>query len=267
VTVTLGPIGLHGGGELEPGDEPFLRAILCRAAVPADARAAGYVSSDAGATDPSVRRIVVLPTAAAAERPDLAVEHARAAFERVAVEMGIDVRVTAAMVVDAVTAGEPRWAAALADADLVYMPGGDPGRIPTALRGSLAFEAMLDARARGAVLAGASAGAMALAPWTWTPRGGVTGLGLVPGIVVVPHAERFAGAGAGGAWRRWLGDTVPSDLGILALDERTGIVSCEAVGSCRRRWEVAGAGRVRWMARGASEPVIAANGDPLLLPA
>jgi len=266
VTVTLGPIGLHGGGELEPGDEPFLRAILGRAAAPADARVAGRVLRSPGATDPSVRRIVVLPTAAAAERPDLAVEHARAAFERVAAEMGVEVRVTAAMVVDAVTAGEPRWAAALAGADLVYVPGGDPGRIPTALRGSPAYEAMLDARARGAVIAGASAGAMALAAWTWTPRGGVTGLGLVPGIVVVPHAERFAGAGAAGAWRRWLGDTVPSDLGILALDERTGIVSCETVGSSRR-WEVAGAGRVRWMARGASELVIAANGDPLLLPA
>ena len=26
--MTLGPIGLHGGGELVPGDEPFLRALL-----------------------------------------------------------------------------------------------------------------------------------------------------------------------------------------------------------------------------------------------
>jgi cyanophycinase-like exopeptidase len=266
--MTLGPIGLHGGGELMPGDEPFLRAILHRAADLADARVAGRAPGSPGATDRPVRRIVVLPTAAAAERPDLAVEHARVAFGRIAAGLGIDVRVTAAMVVDAVTAGEPRWVAALAGADLVYLPGGDPGRIPAALRGSLALRAMLEARARGAVIAGASAGAMALAPWTWTPRGGVTGLGLVPGIVVVPHAERFAGAGAGtaDAWRRWLGDTVPSDLGILALDERTGVVSGEAVGG-GRRWEVAGAGRVRWMAPGASDPVTAANGDLLLLPA
>jgi cyanophycinase-like exopeptidase len=248
--VTLGPIGLHGGGELEPGDEPFLRAILRRAADRADARVAEHLPGSPAVTDPSVRRVVVLPTAAAAERPDLAVEHARVAFERVAAGMGIEVRVSAAMIVDAVSADEPRWAVALAGADLVYMPGGDPGRIPTALRGSLAFAAILDARARGAVIAGASAGAMALAPWTWTPLGGVTGLGLVSRIVVVPHAERFADAGAAGALRRWLGDAVPSDLGILALDERTGIVSCEAVGG-GRRWEVAGAGRVRWMARGA----------------
>jgi len=51
VTVTLGPIDLHGGGEPEPGDEPFLRAILGRAAAPADVRAAGYVSSDGRVPD------------------------------------------------------------------------------------------------------------------------------------------------------------------------------------------------------------------------
>jgi hypothetical protein len=39
------------GGELEPGDESFLRAILSRAAAPADVRAAGHVSSDGRVPD------------------------------------------------------------------------------------------------------------------------------------------------------------------------------------------------------------------------
>ena len=261
--MTLGPIGLHGGGELVPGDEPFLRAILRRAAAPAEARAARCSPASPGAPGPAARRIVVLPTAAAAERPDLAVEHARAAFERVAAELGVGVRVTAAMVVDAVTAQEPRWAAALADADLVYLPGGDPGRIPSALRGSLALRAIVEARERGAVVAGASAGAMALAPWTWTPRGGVAGLGLVSAIVVVPHAGRFAGAAE--AARGWLGDDAPADLGVLALDERTGVISGEAVGG-GRRWEVSGPGSAWWLAPGASAPAVARDGDSLVLP-
>jgi peptidase E len=261
--MTLGPIGLHGGGELMPGDEPFLREILALAAAPADARAARCVPASPDSADPSVRRVVVLPTAAAAERPELAVEHAGDAFERVAAGLGVAVRVTGAMVLDAETAGDPRWTSALAGADLVYLPGGDPGRIPRALRGSLALHAILGARARGAVVAGASAGAMALAPWTWTRGGGIDGLDLVAGLVVVPHAERFA-AGAGD-WRAWLGPSLPPSLGILALDERTGVVSGEGAGAARR-WHVAGPGRAGWLAPGEREPQVATDGGTLLLP-
>ena len=261
--MTLGPIGLHGGGELVPGDERFLASILALAAVSAEARAAGCAPSGPGATDPSVRRVVILPTAAAGERPELAVEHARDAFGRVAAGLGVTVRVVGAMVLDAASARDPRWASALAGADLVYLPGGDPGRIPAAIRGSLALQAIVGARARGAVVAGASAGAMALCPWTWTPGGGVDGLGLVPGIAVVPHAERAAGSAAG--WRRWLGAAFPPDLGILALDERTGVVSGEAAGA-GRRWRVAGPGRAAWLPAGAREPEIAVDGGSLVLP-
>jgi cyanophycinase-like exopeptidase len=261
--MTLGPIGLHGGGELMPGDEPFLRAILALAAVPAEARAVGCVPASPDATDPSVRRVVILPTAAAAERPELAVDHARDAFERVAAELGIAVRVTSAMVVDAASAGDPRWTSALTGADLVYLPGGDPGRIPAVVRGSLALRAILGARARGAGVAGASAGALALASWTWARRGGIEGLGLVRGLVVVPHAERFAAAA--GDWRAWLGPALPPSLGILALDERTGVVSGESARR-GRLWRVAGPGRAAWLAPGERDAENVADGASLLLP-
>ena len=262
--MTLGPVGLHGGGELVPGDEPFLGAILEAAGRPALARAASCAPGSVEADDADVRRVVVLPTAAAGERPDLAVSHASEAFARVASAVGVRVRVTGAMILDARSAGDPRWAGALAGADLVYLPGGDPGRIAGVLPGTLAAQALTGARARGATIAGASAGAMALAGWTWSRSGGASGLGLVPGLVVVPHAERFPDGDLTGA-RAWLGADLPAGLGLLALDERTGVLSGSVHGALRT-WRVIGTGRAVWLAPGASATVVARDGDELLLP-
>ncbi len=263
--MTLGPIGLHGGGELVPGDEPFLRALLEAAGGPARTRTASRVPGSVEKSEADHRRIVILPTAAAGERPELAVAHARDAFGRIGVELGVSTRVVGAMVLDARSAGDPRWAAAIAGADLIYLPGGDPGLVAGVLRGTLAAGAMLAARARGATVAGASAGAMALAGWTWTRSGGTAGLGFVPGLVVVPHAGRFAGTDLGGA-RAWLGDGLPDGTGLLALDERTGVLST-AGSAPSRAWRVAGAGRATWLPAGTSEPVVARDGDDLVLDA
>ena len=148
----------------------------------------------------------MVPTAAARYSPAASAAHGVGAFERVAAQAGIAAIATPAMIVDEASAADPDIAGRLADADLVYFPGGDPDRIPSVLRGSLAWAAIVRAHEGGAVLGGASAGAMAMAPWTWTPAGGTTGLDVVPGIAVRPHAdaatwasvaERF-GAGAPG---------------------------------------------------------------------
>ena len=51
-----GTIGLHGGGELVRGDEPFLRAILRRAAEAApDRRASGTSPGHDGGTPGDAR--------------------------------------------------------------------------------------------------------------------------------------------------------------------------------------------------------------------
>jgi cyanophycinase len=223
-----GPVALHGGGEFLAGDEPFLRVLLERAMV--------------RGSDPI--RIAVVPTAAARGRPHLAAANGVVAFERVATNLGVMVAAESVSVIDDASAADPALAARLAAADLIYLPGGDPDLVPTILRGSAAWTAILAARDGGAVLAGASAGAMALASWTWTMDGGMPGLGVVPGLLVVPHAdagrwatvlERFAGAGPGG-------------LGALGLAERTGVVSDgAAVGDGGMlRWRVVGEGEVRW---------------------
>ncbi|HSK53083.1 MAG TPA: hypothetical protein VLA44_10030, partial [Clostridia bacterium] len=121
------------------------------------------------------------------------------------------------------------------------------------------------ARARGAILAGASAGAMALAPVTWTPRGVIPGLSVVRGLVVFPHADAAM-------WERQTGRfplARRAGMGILGLGERTGVISSDGDGatSGTTHWQVVGEGEVRWLPPGATEPSVLVDGESLELPA
>lgn len=244
-----GILALHGGGEFEPGDERFLAALV----EAAGARAVGR---------PMVA--VVVPTAAARGRPDLAGARSTAALEQAGGALGVALDAAVVPVVDDASAGDPALAAGLTAADLIYLPGGDPDLIPMILPGSAAWTAISTALAGGAVVAGASAGAMGLAELTWTPAGIVRGLGAAPGILVVPHADadswarnlrRFGGAGA------------PSTVGILGLAERTGVI-----GPGDGTWRVVGEGEVRWLPAGRvagttdldpDAAIVLRDGDPL----
>ena len=179
-------------------------------------------------------RIVLVPTAVARHRPDLAVAHGERAFREAAVRAGVEVRVTAARLLRRADAEVPDEAliAQLGDAHLVHLPGGDPDLIPAVLRGTPAWAAVLRAHAGGACVAGASAGAMALAERLWTRDGPVDGLGLVPGIAVLPHFD----PGRLGAWRAAVDEG--GALTWLGLDERTLVI-----GRPGGTWTVAGRGR------------------------
>jgi len=266
--VSPGALALHGGGEFLAGDEEFLRACLVAAARVAAARVAGGAPARAGKPTgdaPAALRIAIVPAAAAGQRPELAAGHGVEAFTRVAAAAGITARPEAVLVVDATSAASGTLAGRLAGADLIHLPGGDPGRLMEILAGSAAWRAILAAVARGAVLAGASAGAMVLAEWTWTPGGWRRGLGLVPGMVVVPHAERVARTG----WAGTFGGRVPAaaePIGRLGLDERTGVLS-EVGADGGRRWRVVGTGSAHWSPDAQVPPVHAAAGALLLLPA
>jgi len=132
------------------------------------------------------------------------------------------------------------------------------------LGGSVAWRSILAARARGAVLAGASAGAMILAPWTWAPRGGRAGLGLVPGLVVVPHAARVRVGG----WAGTFAERLPTGVGLLGrlgLEERTGVISGSLVPG-GRAWRVVGEGLVYWSAPGERTIRTLRAGETVVLP-
>ncbi len=239
-----GPVALHGGGEFLPGDEAFLLAILGLAP-----RVDGFV------------RVAVVPTAAARGRPDLAAANGVAAFHRVADEAGTELLVDPVPVVDAASAADPSHADRLGRATLIHLPGGDPDIIPTLFPGTEAWAAIERARDRGAVLAGASAGAMGLAAWTWTRDGGMEALGVVAGIGVAPHADAAS-------WEQVVaryGRAVPPDLGFIGLAERTGVIVPPAASE---PWLVVGEGEARWLsaaARAAGEaPLVARSGERIV---
>lgn len=168
------------------------------------------------------RRYVQLATAAAPEGEDsLRYWHGlgAAAAERLGVEqVVIDIR-------DRDDAHEERWLAGIAGAGLIYLSGGNPTFLAETLRDTPAGAAILAAWRAGAALAGCSAGAMALAghvpDFRHPRRGGVAGLGVLPGIRVLPHFDRMAG---------WLPDfalsmALAAQHGqVIGIDEDTALV-------------------------------------------
>ena len=138
-------------------------------------------------------------------------------------------------------AADPAASQAIGEADLVYLSGGKPAHALEAIAGTPVGRALRDANARGAVLAGCSAGAMALAghsfgfrvrllPWPLRWR---SALGFVPGATVVPHYD---------AWPEPFSALIalqsPRGSVVLGIDENTGVVGIDGA------WQVRGRSRV-----------------------
>jgi len=210
-----GPLALVGGDELNPGNEPQDRLL-----VEAARRGPAYV----------------LATAAARQRPELAVGHARAWFSA----LGLDVEELP--VRTRTQARSPEVAQRAAAGGFFYLVGGDPGLVADVLRDSGVWKAIVSAWRAGAPLAGSSAGAMAMAEWTLI-RGRHPGdrerryreaLALVPALAVLPH---FGGFG-----RSWVPSALAArpndDAVLLGLDERAAAVWTDG------RWHAMGGGGV-----------------------
>jgi cyanophycinase len=172
---------------------------------------------------PAQARVALLPTASGREkgRPHywnaLGLEH----FHSLDVA---DVRAT--MIIDAESARDPVQVDLLRGANFFYFSGGDPQQIIASMRDSPAWEIIMHAYAQGAVLAGCSAGAMALSGRTFVPQRifgwqgppTVPALGIVPQVLVLPHFDRMR--------LRWHGAGSYAGQGeyILGVDEDTAIV-------------------------------------------
>lgn len=229
-----GPLALLGSGEFLPAMLGTDRRLL-----------AGRRAS-----------VAVLPTAAAPEG-DRRLRHwtdlARGHFA----ELGADV--VPVLVRDRADANRDSFASAFEDVGLVYLSGGDPAHLVDTLRDTPVWEAVVAAWRGGAALAGCSAGAMALAD-AWPPftaRGATTyrdGLGLLPGLAVLPHFDRV---------RRWreghldeLGVGRPAGSTVVGIDEETAVVWRDGT------WNVEGRGEV-WSVDG-DEPRTLPRQDPPL---
>ena len=133
-------------------------------------------------------------------------------------------------------ANVPELTVALEGISHVYFSGGSPDYLLEVLRGSLLLERILEWRREGGVLAGSSAGAMVMGEYMRSPRGGewVEGLGVCPGVGVLPHHEGRDPAEVSTG----LQGVLPEGIDVLGIDAQSGCVMKEG------RWEVLGEGGV-----------------------
>ena len=177
-------------------------------------------------------RISIIPAAAAPDRNN---ERAGANGMRWFLSLGAR-NVAVLPLIDRASAERPEIAATLRDSRLIYLLGGFTHYLGQTLLGSASWQAILDAHAAGAVVAGSSAGAMVLCERYYHPEISqvVAGLDLVPNACVLPHHDTF-----GKRWAPRLGELLPSIV-LVGIDERTGMLDDGDGG----QWRVLGQGAV-----------------------
>ena len=213
--LTTGFLALVGGDEFKPGNEAHDRLL-----VEHRGRGAAYV----------------VPTAAARQRPDLAVATAQRWFK----SLGLDViELPVLKRSDATSATNVELAER---GGLFYLTGGDPGLVVDVLRESPVWRTIATAWRHGAALAGSSAGAMALGERTLVrkaypghaERRYKPALDVVARVAVAPHFETFG--------HRWVDSALveppADDVVIVGIDERSAMLWDG------RAWTARGPGRV-----------------------
>jgi cyanophycinase len=225
-----GPVALVGAGEFLDTMAEFDRGLLA-------------------ATGRQRPRVVILPTASANDGEEVFQSWAE---KGVAHFSALGAEVEPVMVRNPGEGEDPAAIQAVGEADLVYLSGGDPRLLLRVFHGSPLGAALTAAHARGAVIAGCSAGAMAIVgrtmdfrvvpklhvplpfPLRWRPA-----LGLVEGIAVLPHYNAFPEP-----LSACFALQAPRGGVVFGIDEHTAVVGRNGA------WQVFGAGRVTvWRGR------------------
>jgi cyanophycinase len=176
------------------------------------------------------RVVTVLPTAAAYEHPERAVEWARRYFE------GLGAEAHGLMVLNRRDAEDEANAAAVRESRFLYLSGGSPLHLRSVLKDSPVWHALVEAWNDGSVLAGSSAGAMVLCDPMVDPRGGAftLGLGLVAQVAIIPHHDTWSPEKAHRTIK-----LAPPGLPVVAIDEQTALLRTPD-----GAWRAEGAGNV-----------------------
>lgn len=209
VTDTAGTLALVGGEEWGAACRGFDRALL----------------EASGGTE-----VVVVPTAAAFERPAKVVERAQEYWA------GLGGSVRPLMVLHRSEAEDEASADAARRARFLYFSGGSPMHLRSVLKGSRLWEAVLEAYRGGAVLAASGSGAVVLCDPMIDPRGGAytVGLGLLVNLAVLPHHDTVPQH-----LRERAVDLLPVGATLVGIDEQTALVR-----SPEGAWRVEGPGTV-----------------------
>jgi cyanophycinase len=199
------------------------------------------------------RRVVYLPTCASHDGPEVVEYWCDLARRRLG---ALGAAVETPKVVDEASANDARNARLVAEADWIYLGGGFPHVAMRILPGTRVMAALEAARVRGALITGASAGAMLMCARSfvitpdmsahfdqalshgrspdWNPPlpPALDCLGWVPRSLCAPHFDRIFPT-------RWLEQgLLPTGFTLIGIDEQTALVNT------RGGWEVRGRGAV-----------------------
>ncbi len=173
---------------------------------------------------------VVLPTAAAYERPSRLADQACTALTA----LGLQARTLP--VLSRTDAADDDAVAAVRDAGLIFLTDGSAMHLHSVLKDTPVYRAIVDAYRAGAVLVASGAGGSVLCDPMIDPRGGAftVGLGLVNDLTVFPHFDTAADH-----LRTRTLELRPRDVTLVGIDESTAVVR-ERDGS----WHAVGGGGV-----------------------
>jgi len=181
----------------------------------------------AGGFDTPIR---IIPTAAAPDN-----NHQRAGNNGIRWFQSLGAKdVVSLPLIDKPSANDEKIAKSLRNAKLIYMLGGFTSYLGETLKGSGAWEAVLEAYRDGAVIAGSSAGAMVMCEFYYDLNQGqvISGLSLVKNSLVLPHHNTF-----GKSWASRLLEI--AQVTLIGIDEQTGMIDNGA-----EIWTVHGRGNV-----------------------
>jgi cyanophycinase len=220
-----GPVALVGAGEFLPAMAEFDLGLLA-------------------ATGRDRARVVILPTASFPDGEEVFQRWAAMGASHFA---ALGAEVEPVLVRTSADAGDRAHAQAIGEADVVYLSGGRPSHLVRVLEEPRLREAILRAHARGAVVAGCSAGAMVLCERQWEFRRRMLpwplrwrhALGFVERAVVIPHYDAWPEP-----FSALMALQAPRPSVVLGIDEGTALVGRDG------GWQVHGAGRVTvWRGR------------------
>ena len=168
----------------------------------------------AGGFDTPIR---IIPTAAAPDN-----NHQRAGNNGIRWFQSLGAKdVISVSILSKIRADDKNIAQSLREAKLIYLLGGFTHYLGQTLKGSLAWDAALEAYQNGAVTAGSSAGAMVMCQYYYDPSAGRVhdGLNLLPNSLVLPHHNTF-----GKSWAPKLLKKLPG-VTLIGIDEQTGMIN------------------------------------------
>ena len=186
---------LLGGNEFLDPCEQFDRAII----------------SMCSSMSPNV---TIIPTAAANQNPYLAVKNGCDYFKK------LGANPNSVSILTRKDANNLSLTSQIHSSDIIYLTGGDPNHLVNVMKQSIFLQTLLDKMKDGTIVAGSSAGAMAMGPIMHYGKF-TEALNIANSIISIPHHENKAPE----IIHRETLKYIETGVTVIGLDSGTGIIS------------------------------------------